>query len=299
MQQPRAAHLRQHLLTRDITPFIGIYDVFSATVAARQCEALFVSGFGFAASHHGVPDPGFVAWSDLVQFVQRLRVVLPDHHLLVEIDDGYGDTDIACHVVSALESVGASGVVLEDTQRPRRGRYCNGKPLLELEAFQEKLSKVLATRRELFVVARTDASEPPDIARRIHAFAEAGADAVLVDHASDLRVIRALASQVESPFAFNQIAGGNGPRVTLSELRSAGVSLVIYSTPCLFAAQGAMQRALHRLLAHDGLLEPAGDGQVGVSECTGLLRADHGRRFPASRRSPSHNVAANSPRSCS
>jgi len=49
-----------------------------------------------------------------VAFVQRVRAVLPDHHLLVDIDDGYGDTEVACHVVSLLESAGASGVILED-----------------------------------------------------------------------------------------------------------------------------------------------------------------------------------------
>ena len=96
-----------------------------------------------------------------------------------------------------------------------------------------------------------------------------------------VRVVRTLASQVGSGFAFSRVAGGAGPRGTLSELRSAGVSLVIYGAPCLFAAQEAMERDLHRLLAHDGLLDPAGDGRVGLAECTGLLRADDDRRIPA------------------
>jgi 2-methylisocitrate lyase-like PEP mutase family enzyme len=98
---------------RALIPFIGVYDVFSATLAGRHFDSLFVSGFGFAASHYGLPDIGFITWTDIVDYVQRLRTVLPFHHLLVDIDDGYCDPEVACHVVSVLEAAGASGVVLE------------------------------------------------------------------------------------------------------------------------------------------------------------------------------------------
>src|SRR3974377_2390527 len=91
-------------------PFIGVYDAFSASVAARHYHGLFVSGFGFAASYYGLPDIGFIAWPDILAFVQRLRTILPAHYLLVDIDDGYGDPEIACHVVCSLESLGAFGV---------------------------------------------------------------------------------------------------------------------------------------------------------------------------------------------
>ncbi|HEX8700816.1 MAG TPA: isocitrate lyase/phosphoenolpyruvate mutase family protein, partial [Myxococcaceae bacterium] len=99
---------------------IGIYDAFSATVASKHFESLFVSGFGFAASHYGLPDIGFIAWPDVVAFVHRLRTVLPSHDLLVDIDDGYTDVDVAVQVVRELNRVGASGIVLEDQARPRR-----------------------------------------------------------------------------------------------------------------------------------------------------------------------------------
>src|SRR5262245_58193425 len=154
--------LRAALKGRAPIPFIGIYDVFSATLAARHFDALFVSWFGFAASQYGMPDIGFIAWSDMVACVQRLRAVLPAPHLLVDIDDGYGDVEVACHVVRLLESVGASGVVLEDQKRPRRCGHLDGKQLLELDEFRARLRLVLAARRDLVVVARTDATDPTD-----------------------------------------------------------------------------------------------------------------------------------------
>ncbi len=112
--------LRQVIREGEVLPFIGGYDVFSASIAAKHYDALFVSGFSFAASHYGLPDIGFISWSDIVAFVQRVRTILPGHHLLVDVDDGYGDPEVACHVVSLLESIGASAVVMEDQKRPRR-----------------------------------------------------------------------------------------------------------------------------------------------------------------------------------
>lgn len=259
-------------------PFLGVYDVFSASLAARHSDALFVSGFGFAASHYGLPDIGFIAWPDILDFVRRLRTVVPSHHLLVDIDDGYGDPAVACHVVSELERAGASGVVLEDQKRPRRCGHFDGKQLMELGEHVEKLEQVLATRRDLFVVARTDATDPADAARRVQAYAEAGADAVLIDGLRDLALVRRLSRELDRPFVFNQIAGGKSPAYDLAELRGGGVSLVIYSTPCLFAAQEAIDRALQDLAASGGRLRKPVDGGIGVRDCTAVLQANLDRR---------------------
>jgi 2-methylisocitrate lyase-like PEP mutase family enzyme len=269
------ARLRAAVRERDLLPFIGVYDVFSASLAGRHFDALFVSGFGFAASHYGLPDLGFIAWSDMVQYVQRIRTVLPEHHLLVDIDDGYCDTEVACHVVSVLEASGASGVVLEDQRRPRRCGHFEGKQLLEPDEYVAKLRQVLTTRRELFVIARTDSSEPADIERRVRAFAGAGADAVLVDGLKDLDTVRELSRKVRVPFCFNQIAGGKSPPCTFSELRRAGARIVIYSTPCLFAAQPAIEDALLALKRDDGSLAAS---RIGVKECTRVLQENLARR---------------------
>src|SRR6516162_3576824 len=169
------SRFREAIISEPITPLAGIFDMFSASVAARYFDGLFVSGFGFAASYYGLPDIGFIAWPDILAFVQRLRGILPTHHLLVDIDDGYCDTEIACHVVSALDSLGAFGVILEDQKRPRKCGHFEGKQILELDEYLIKLRRVLEAKGDLFVVARTDSCDPDDIRRRVKAFAEAGA----------------------------------------------------------------------------------------------------------------------------
>jgi 2-methylisocitrate lyase-like PEP mutase family enzyme len=277
----KAIEPREIIGAADMMPFIGVYDAFSASVAARYYPGLFVSGFGFAASYYGLPDIGFIAWTDIVAFVQRLRTILPAHHLLVDIDDGYCDTEIACHVVTVLETLGAWGVVLEDQKRPRKCGHFEGKQILDLDDYLVKLRRVLEVRSKLFVVARTDATDLEDIRRRVLAFAEAGADAILVDGLRDLEVLRELRAEAGRPFVFNQIAGGKSPPCDLGQLQDLGVSVVIYSTPCLFAAQGAMEQALEQLQRSDGFLPPPGAHGIGVKHCTAILNDNLGRKTVA------------------
>lgn len=272
--------LRAEIASSGTTPLIGVHDMYSASIAADHYDGMFVSGFGFAASYYGLPDIGFIAWPDMVGFVERLRGAFPRHHLLVDIDDGYVDPEVACHVVRRLERIGASGVILEDQKRPRRCGHADGKLVLPLEEYLEKLELVLANRTDLVVVARTDATEEDDILRRARALAATDADVVLVDGVRSEEWIRRIRRVVgDKPLLFNQIAGGKSPRLSLSELSDLGVDVAIYSTPCLFAAHRAMDEALAGLKNADGRLPASVGGreQVGVRESTELLERNISR----------------------
>jgi len=273
----------REILTREhsqkgIIPFIGVYDVFSASIAAKHYNSIFLSGFGFAASFYGLPDIGFISWTDMVSYVERIRTVLPNHFLLVDMDDGYGDADIAGHVAMRLESAGASGVVLEDQRRPRRCGHFDGKQLLTIDEYLDKLARVLDTRREMFVVARTDAVDSEDILMRAKAFEAAGADAFLVDGIGDLKLIKELKRFITVPIVFNQIAGGKSPAFSLEVLEDAGVSLVIYSTPCLFPVQDAVEKSLVALKENGGLIQETDGVRTDLRTCTLHLKENQAGR---------------------
>ncbi|KAB2346356.1 isocitrate lyase/PEP mutase family protein [Actinomadura rudentiformis] len=279
------AALREAVRDGSVTPLVGVFDMFSASVAAQHYDGLFVSGYGFAASYYGLPDIGFIAWPDMVAFVQRLRLAFPQHHLLVDIDDGYVDVETACHVVEHLEAIGASGIMLEDQRRPRRSGHSDGKRVLPLPEYLEKLELVLQTRRDLVVLARTDAVDAEEMERRAAALAATDADIVMVDgirSAEQVRGVRAAVDAVEpgKPLLFNQIAGGKSPRWSLAELGELGVSAAIYSTPCLFAAHAAIDAAMARLKADDGRLPDDRGQTVGVAESTALLERNLSRHRP-------------------
>lgn len=271
--------LREQIAGPGTTPLIGVYDMYSASIAAEHYDGMFVSGFGFAASHYGLPDIGFIAWPDMLAFVQRLRGAFPRQHLLVDIDDGYVDPEVACHVVEALERIGASGVILEDQKRPRRCGHADGKQVLPLDEYLVKLEMVLATRRDLVVVARTDATDEHDILRRARTLAATDADVILVDGVRTVDWIRRIRDVAgDKPLLFNQIAGGKSPRLSLGELSDLGVNVAIYSTPCLFAAHAAMDSALTDLKRTDGRLPEVDTASgIGVRASTELLERNIAR----------------------
>jgi 2-methylisocitrate lyase-like PEP mutase family enzyme len=217
----------------------------------------------------------------MVSFVQRLRLAFPRQHLLVDIDDGYADPEVACHVVEHLESIGALGMILEDQKRPRRCGHVSGKQILPIEEYLEKLNLVLQTRSELVVVARTDATDESEILRRAEMLAATDAVVLLVGGVRSVEWIRKVRGVVgNKPLLFNQIAGGLSPRLSLSELHQLGVNVAIYSTPCLFAAHTAMANALNELRANDGRLGEVNTNDVGVATSIALLERNISRHHP-------------------
>ena len=261
---------RERIRTGKILPLCGIHDAFSALVAARRFEGVFCSGFGFAASQYGLPDIGYVSWRDIHDFAARVRTVLPDTHLLVDVDDGFGEEVISAHTISQLEAAGVSAVMIEDQKRPRRCGHFEGKQVLPIGQFSRKLRSALAARRSLFVIARTDATDMEDGLRRAVKYVEAGADGVMVEAVHDLEFVREVVNQTQAPVMVNQLHGGKSPNWTLRELQDAGVSVVMYSTPCLFAAQYGMEKYL------DGLLESGvlpKEGTSTMNECVEILHA--------------------------
>jgi len=289
--------LREAINSEGIVPLIGAYDVFSASIAARYFNGIFISGFSFAASYYGLPDVGFISWSDITSFTKRVRTLLPNHHIVVDIDDGYCDTEVAGYVATLLEEIGASGVILEDQQRPRRCGHMSGKSILDLDMFMNKLEHVLESRHKLFVVARTDASEPAEIIRRVHAFSETDADAILVDGITDMSVLQKVAGITDKPLVFNQIYGGKSPALSLPELKALGVSLVNYSTPCITAAQSAMSSALQKLSMQAGKLTEDLAPGVALKECNQILTENlQGRKSAARSRAKISKTSAQSKR---
>jgi len=250
---------------------IGVYDVFSARIAAERFEGVFCGGYGFAASAYGLPDVGYVNWRDIADFATKIRHALPNTHILVDVDDGFGDEVVASNTIRILESNGLSAVMMEDQKRPRRCGHFEGKTVLPVQEYLLKLSKVLETRSSIFVIARTDASDPSEAIERAVCYAEAGADGVMVEAIRDLKTIAKLRSHVTVPIMVNQLHGGKSPNWRFDELEDAGASIVIYSTPCLFAAQYGIERYLDAMLEMNRLPK---ENTASMNDCARVLNGN-------------------------
>ncbi|OGR29738.1 MAG: hypothetical protein A2139_00365 [Desulfobacca sp. RBG_16_60_12] len=259
---------RRRIQEKRLLPLIGVYDVFSARIAAERFEGVFCSGYSFAASAYGLPDVGYVNWRDIADFATKIRHVLPNTQILVDVDDGFGDEVVASNTVRILESNGLSAVMMEDQKRPRRCGHFEGKTVLPVQEYLIKLSRVIETRSSIFVIARTDAADPSEAIERALTYAEAGADGVMVEAIRDLKAISRLRSYVTVPIMVNQLHGGKSPNWRIDELEDAGASIVIYSTPCLFAAQYGIERYLDALLEMHCLPK---ENTASMDDCARLL----------------------------
>ena len=251
-------------IDKNIVPIIGVYDALSASLTSKYFNAVFCSGYGFSASRYGLPDEGFIAWQDMISYVENMRSISPDIHIVVDIDEGYGDDKIARTVTSRLENVGASAIVLEDQRRPKKCGHLPGKEIISRDEHIKRLTGVLNVRKDLYVIARTDAEDIQEGISRVQDYASAGADAVMVEGLDSIESIILVRESIPSgvSMAVNLIFGGKMGPISLDELSALGVNLVVYSTPCLFAAHGAVDHAIRELKENNGVLK--GD-KFGVS----------------------------------
>jgi len=254
--------------------FVGAYDTFSASVIAKYVDTIFLSGYGFTASHYGLPDEGYIAWSDIVDYAARVRHILPKSHILVDIDDGYGDARNLVNAVRRLEQAGVSAVMLEDQKRPKKCGHLPGtKELVTLENYTERLMELLDKRKDIFVLARTDATDLDEGIHRVKKFAECGADAIMIEGVKDIKSIKHIRQAVGDKIyvGVNLIKGGKTGAVSLHDAHKLGIDFVIYSTPCLFVAQEAIERSLKGFMQGE-YLYPSGDSEFPLSENNALLK---------------------------
>jgi 2-methylisocitrate lyase-like PEP mutase family enzyme len=259
---------RRRLQSQKLLCLIGVYDVFSARIAAQRFEGVFCSGYSFAASAYGLPDVGYVTWRDIADFSTRIRHVLPSTHILVDVDDGFGDEVVAANTIRVLELNGLSAVMMEDQKRPRRCGHFEGKEILPMPEYLTKLSTVMDARDGIFVIARTDATDPVEALERAVSYAEAGADGVMMEAIRDLETIAKLRSWISVPLMVNQLHGGKSPNWRFDELEDAGASILICSTPCLFAAQYGIEQYLDRMLETNRL---PSENTVSMKDCARVL----------------------------
>jgi len=272
-----ASQLRRLLQSGEIVMAPGAPDAITARLVQKAgFPAVYMTGFGATASRLGTPDIGLLSQTEMTGHARDM-VRAVDIPVIADADTGYGNELNTVRTVQEYERRGVAGFHIEDQEIPKRCGHLEDKVLVPLDDYLAKIRAAVGARRnpDFLVIARTDSSDLDDIARRVVAFAEAGADAVLVDGLKSLDTVRDLSKRVDRPFCFNQIAGGKSPACTQSALRDAGVSLVIYSTPCLFAAQAAIDDAMATLKATDGTLA---DSRIGVSECTRVLDENLVRR---------------------
>src|SRR5260370_20403949 len=81
--------LRELLVQRDLLVAPGAYDALSARLIAQAgFPAVYMTGFGTAASVLGQPDVGLLTMSEMVSRAAALAAVVGDRPLIADADTG-------------------------------------------------------------------------------------------------------------------------------------------------------------------------------------------------------------------
>jgi 2-methylisocitrate lyase-like PEP mutase family enzyme len=256
----------------------GCYDVLSALILERAgFPAVFMSGYGIAASMLGNPDIGLTS---LVETGLMTRNITGAIHvpLVVDADNGYGDEDNVVRTVYELERAGAGAMILEDQVFPKRCGHAAGKSIIPLDRYLRKLDCALAARQtSMVVVARTDATSMDEGIARAKRFHAAGADVTLVDGLPSVEALRRVGEEVPGHKVINLIHGGKTPLLPSEQLHDLGFKIVLYSTPALYTAALTMLREMTRL-ARTRQLGAISDESLTFREFQALIEGAYFRR---------------------
>ncbi|QKC92428.1 phosphoenolpyruvate mutase [Mesorhizobium sp. NZP2234] len=251
--------LRRMIASSELAFAMEAHDGLSAAIAERAgFKALWASGLSISSSL-GYRDANEASWSQVVDVVERITDTV-DIPVLVDGDSGFGNFNNARMVARKLRQHGASGICLEDTAFPKMNSFVGDRhPLADIPEFCGRLKAVKdqVPDAEFVLVARIEAliaghGEDEALARA-QAYAEAGADAIL---------IHSRKSNAEQIFAFTRAWQNRLPvvivptkyyRTTVSAYRAAGISTVIWANHNMRAAISAMRQVCDRILREESI----------------------------------------------
>ncbi len=267
----RGPTLRELLAREEMVLAPGCYDALGARlVEEADFPAVYMTGFGSAASRLGRPDVGLMSLSEMVDNARRIAQAV-DIPVIADADTGYGNAVNVIRTVREYEAAGVSAIHIEDQVMPKKCGHMEGKQVLGVEEAASKIAAAVAARRspELVVIARTDARAVeglPAAIDRARRYREAGADMLFVEAPQSAGEIEAIADAFRDvPLLFNYAEGGKTPPVGHEFLRSLGFKLVIFPISTLLVATRAMRDVLRRIRA-DGTPSDVLPSMLGFGE---------------------------------
>jgi methylisocitrate lyase len=201
-----------------------------------------------------LPDLGVITVDEVCFFIRQVARAsgLP---LLVDGDTGYGEALNVMHMVRAFEEAGAGAVHIEDQLLPKKCGHLNDKKLADPHDMAAKVHAAAKARRDLVIVARTDAAASEGIdgaVARAKRYLEAGADAIFPEALNNAEMFRAFAQAMPGvKLLANMTEFGRTPFFTASEFAAMGYRMVIWPVSSLRVANKAQAR-LYAAIKRDG-----------------------------------------------
>jgi methylisocitrate lyase len=252
--EPAGVRFRKLVEQPRILRMPGAHNGIAALQAQRAgFEALYLSGAAMSSSM-GLPDLGVITVDEVCFFIRQVARAsgLP---VLVDGDTGYGEALNVMHMVRAFEEAGAAAVHLEDQLLPKKCGHLNDKKLAPPQEMAAKVAAAAKARRNLFIIARTDAAASEGIdgaVARARLYLEAGADAIFPEALTTAEMFRAFTKAMPGvKLLANMTEFGRTPFFTASEFEAMGYRMVIWPVSALRAANKA-QEGVYAAIQRDG-----------------------------------------------
>ncbi len=218
---------------RTLASVPGCWDGLTALLIEQAgFGAAFLTGGGLSMAKLGRPDLGLVTMTELVETVAAIRdrVTLP---LIVDGDTGFGNALTMARTVRLVERAGASAIQIEDQGFPKRCGHMAGKTVVPLTEAVGRVKAALDARRDMLVIARTDAVGIEGLATamdRAEAYLAAGADLIFVEGPRTLADTQAVADRFAGRVALvhNLVEGGVTPTDSGAALEAMGFALALH-----------------------------------------------------------------------
>jgi phosphoenolpyruvate phosphomutase len=250
--------LRELILSNDLSYLMEAHDGLSAAIAERAgFKGLWASGLSISSAL-GYRDANEASWTQVVDVVERM-VDATNVPVLVDGDSGFGNFNNARIVARKLEQRGAAGICLEDKGFPKMNSFVGDRhPLADIDEFSGRLKAVKDTTGPDFVlVARIEALIAghglDEALVRADAYAEAGADAILIHSRKSVPdEILAFAKDWDNRLPV-VIVPTKYYKTPVSAYRNAKISTVIWANHSMRAAIAGMRDICGQILTEEGI----------------------------------------------
>ena len=229
----RRADLARRIRARELTIAPGVFDMISARVADRAgFDALYMTGYGIAASHMGLPDAGLVSYSEMVGRAARICESTRTP-LIADADTGFGGLLNVRHTVRGYEAAGIAAIQIEDQEFPKKCGHAPGRRVVPLDDMLRKIEVAVDARDsdDFLVIARTDSRSSlglDEAIRRGREFARAGADVVFIEAPETEEEFERIGREIDAPLLANMVEGGFSPVLPSESLARLGFAVAIY-----------------------------------------------------------------------
>ena len=251
----KRSKFRADLKSGRLLRFPGAFSPIVALAVEREgFDGVYVSGAALSADL-GLPDIGLTTLTEIAQRSYQIARVtaLPT---IVDVDTGFGEPMSAARTVQTFEDFGISGVHLEDQVNPKRCGHLDNKAVVSTADMVKKIRAAAQAKRDpnFLIMARSDARAIEGLDKmvdRAKAYVDAGADMIFpeaMENAAEFEAVRKGLDGV--PILANMTEFGKSKLLTVSELESIGVNLVIYPVTTLRLAVKAVQQGLQSIKQH-------------------------------------------------